>query len=41
MNFNWDMTLIVIHDYNNIVLAIAEKCEVFLPGCYDAAAYED
>ena len=26
---------------NNIVLAIAEKCEVFLPGCYDAAAYED
>lgn len=26
---------------NNIVLAIAEKCEVFLPGCYDASAYDD
>ena len=26
---------------NNIVLAIAEKCEVFLPGCYDASQYED
>ena len=25
---------------NNIVLGIAEKCEVFLPGCYDAAAYD-
>ena len=24
-----------------IVFAIAEKCEGFLPGCYDAAAYED
>mmetsp|Transcript_20685 Transcript_20685/g.61702 ORF Transcript_20685/g.61702 Transcript_20685/m.61702 type:complete len:122 (-) Transcript_20685:76-441(-) len=25
---------------NNIVLAIAEKCEVFFPGCYDANAYD-
>lgn len=25
---------------NNIVLAIAEKVEVFMPGLYDAAAYE-
>ena len=26
---------------NNIVLAIAEKCEVFMPGCYDSEAYEN
>lgn len=25
---------------NNIVLAIAEKVEVFIPGVYDAAAYD-
>ncbi|KAJ8613952.1 hypothetical protein CTAYLR_008796 [Chrysophaeum taylorii] len=25
---------------NNIVLAVAEKVEVFIPGVYDAAAYE-
>jgi len=24
---------------NNVVLAVAEKCEVFVPGVYDATAY--
>ena len=26
---------------NNIILALAEKCDIFMPGIYDASLYED
>mmetsp|Transcript_4037 Transcript_4037/g.5670 ORF Transcript_4037/g.5670 Transcript_4037/m.5670 type:complete len:123 (-) Transcript_4037:275-643(-) len=40
MFWHWLAKVGVNAGRNNVVLAIAEKCEVFVPGVYDASAYQ-